>query len=244
METIDYIDAYFTQQLSAGERTMFEKRCEDDTDFAREVAFYITTRQSLREELLKQKQADWKTKETEEDLPFIHTLKKSFANRWVTYAAAACLVLAASVYLFEANPTPRKLAENYISNTYGTLSQSMSGDTDSLTLGMAAYNDKNYDRALELFKGVEKNNPANADAKKYTGLTYLQKEEYDNALQQFDALTNMKGLFSNPGDFLKAVTLLERNGAGDKEEAKKLLEKVITEKEEGFEKAAEWEKKL
>ena len=76
------------------------------------------------------------------------------------------------------------------------------------------------------------------------GLAYMQKEEYDSALQQFDELSNMKGLFSNSGDFLKAVALMGRNKPGDRDKAKMLLQKVLSEKEEGSEKAAEWEKKL
>lgn len=244
METIEYIDSYFKQTMSEDERKAFEKRCEGDNAFAQDVAFYITAHQSLREELLQQKQFAWKAKETEEDLPFIHSLKKSFAGRWITYAAAACLVLAASVYFFEANTSSKKLAENYIKTTYSTLGQTMDASHDSIQVGIAAYNDKKYDKALQLFTGVEKSDPLNSDAKKYAGLAYMQKEEYDSALQQFDELSNMRGLFSNPGDFLKAVALMKRNEPGDKDKAKKLLLKVQNEKEEGSEKAAEWQKKL
>ncbi len=244
MDAIEYIDSYFQQQMNEDERKVFESKCENDTAFAQEVAFYITARQSLREELLQQKQTSWHTKKIIDDLPFIPTLKKSLANRWITYVAAACLVLAASVYFFETNPSPKKLAENYIKTNYSNLSLTMSGDRDSITLGMAAYNNKNYDRALQLFKSVEQKDESNSDAKKYAGLTYMQKEEYDSALQQFDALSNMKGLFSNSGDFFKAIALMGRNKPGDKEKAKQLLQKVLSEKEEGSEKAAEWEKKL
>lgn len=251
METIEYIDSYFRQTLNADERTLFEKRCEEDTAFAEEVAFYITTRQSLREELLKQKQSVWQEKKSKEELataaeelPFIPSLKKSLASRWIVYAAAACLVLAASVYFFEANTPPKRFAENYIKTNYSGLSQTMDASHDSIQVGIAAYNNKEYDKAIRLFKGVEKADAKNADAKKYAGLAYLQKHDYDNALQQFNELANMKGLFSNSGDFLKAVSLIERNEPGDKDEAQKLLQKVVSEKEEGSEKAEELLKKL
>src|ERR1044072_4816966 len=125
METIEYIDSYFRQTMDTGERRVFEKRCEEDETFAQEVAFYIATRQSLHEELLQQKQSAWRTKNIIDDLPFIPTLKKSFTSRWIVYAAAACLVLAASVYFFEANTSPKRLAENYIKTNYSSLSQTM-----------------------------------------------------------------------------------------------------------------------
>ena len=120
----------------------------------------------------------------------------------------------------------------------------MDASHDSIQVGIAAYNDKEYDKALELFEGVENNDPSNSDAKKYAGLAYLQKKEYDKAVQQFTALANMQGLFSNQGDFLKAVTLIERNKAGDKNDAQKLLQKVVNEKEDDQDKAAELLKKF
>ncbi len=244
MDTIEYIDSYFQQTMDTGERRVFEKRCEEDETFAQEVAFYITTRQSLLDELLQQKQSAWKAKNIIDELPFIPTLKKSFASKWIVYAAAACLVLAASVYFFETNTSPKKLAENYIKTNYSNLSQTMDASHDSLQSGIEAYNKKNYTKALQLFMGVQKTDPSNSDAKKYAGLAYLQQNSYDSALQEFDELAAMKGLFNNPGDFLKAVTLIERGKPGDKEMAEKLLEKVVVKKEEGSEKAAEWQKKL
>ncbi|MEP6465061.1 MAG: tetratricopeptide repeat protein [Parafilimonas sp.] len=243
-DTLKYIEAYFKQTLTSEEKSEFEKRCTTDETFAKDVAFYIAARQSLHEKLLAQKQAQWKEEDyTEETTPVISIAKKSIFSRYITYAAAACLLLAASVYFFEANKSPRILAFDYIKGNFSTLSQHMSGDRDSLTLGIAAYNNKEYDKALLLFEGVEQRDDSNDDAKKYAGLAYLQQKNYDKAIEQFDALSKMK-LFSNSGDFLKAVALMERNKAGDKEEAKILLKKVVSEKEDHSDEAAEWLKKM
>ncbi len=244
MNIVEYIDAYLKKTLNEEEQKTFERRCEEDKAFAQEVAFFITTKQALQEELLQQKRSLWQNKNAEDEIPILPLIKRSFTSRWFMYAAAACLVLAASVYLFEANSSPRRLADNYIKTNYGNLSITMSGDKDSITLGQAAYNNKQYDRALQLFRGVERHDAFNSDAKKYAGLAYLQKDEYDSALLQFEVLANMQHLFSNPGDFLKAVTLLERNKPGDKTEAKKLLQKVVNEREAENDKAAEWLKKI
>ena len=150
METIEYIDSYFQQTMNADERKVFEKKCEEDNAFAQEVAFYLMTRESLHEELLQQKQSAWRNKNIIDELPFIPTLKKSFTSRWIAYAAAACLVLAASVYFFETNPSPKKLAENYIKTNYSNLSLTMDASRDSLQLGIDAYNNKEYDKALQI----------------------------------------------------------------------------------------------
>jgi len=244
-DTLEYIEAYFKQTLNEQERNDFEKRCEIDEAFAKDVAFYITTRQALYETLLEQKKEEWKeaTNTEEEVTPVISVTKRSIFNRYITYAAAACLLIVASLYLFEANSSSKKLASNFVNDNYSTLSQHMSGDKDSMTLGMAAYNDKDYNKAILLFEGVEQRDSLSDDAKKYAGLTYLQQKNYDRAIQQFDALSKMK-LFSNPGNFWKAVALMERSQPGDKEEAKKLLQEVVNEKQENSDKAAEWLKKM
>lgn len=242
--TMEYIESYFQQTLSDEEKAAFEARCGTDEMFAKEVAFYITTRQLLREELLVQKQKQWKEQDLEEEeTPVVSIKRKTSFIGWVSYAAAACLLLAVSVFLFETQNSPGKLAANYIKTEYTTLSQEMSANTDSITLGLEAYNNKEYDKALGLLEGVEQRDPTNSDVKKYTGLAYLQKEDYDNAVQQFDELANMN-LHSNPGHFLKAMALLERNKPGDKEEAKTLLQKVVNENEEHSKEAAEWLKKF
>ena len=242
---MEYIESYFQQALSNEEKEAFEQRCETDEVFAKEVALYVTTRQALREELIKEKFQSLKTEAASKDdsTPIISIRKRPIFSRYVTYAAAACLLLVASVYLFETQTSPKKYASNYIKSNYSTLSQTMDASHDSLQLGIAAYNNKDYNRALQLFAGVEQTDPQNSDAKKYAGLVYLQQQQYDKAIQQFDELSKMKILY-NAGDFLKAVSLLERNNPGDKEQAKELLQRVADNKEEGHEQAEEWLKKI
>ena len=153
------------------------------------------------------------------------------------YVAAACLVLVMAGYFLFYQQTPERIAANFIQETYSQLSQNMDASKDSIQLGISAYNDKNYVRALALFNGVRKKDSTNSDAKKYAGLAYLQLKDYDNALERFKELSGMKGLYSNSGDILQATTLLQRNAAGDKNAAKNLLHRVVQQKKEGQETA-------
>ncbi len=239
-DTIAYIESYFQQTLSSEERAVFETRCETDENFAKEVAFYIAARQALREALLEQKAQAWKEEvEEEERTPVISMNKRKGFGKWIMYAAAACVLLAVSMFLFETQSSPQRLASGYIKKNYSNLSQIMSADTSNITKGMEAYNHGDYDIALSCFIVAKQKDTANSDVKKYAGLSYFQKKDYNQALKEFDTLSNMQGLQSNPGDFLKAVTLLERNDQGDKDEAKKLLKKVQDENEEGSKTAGE-----
>ena len=67
---------------------------------------------------------------------------------------------------------------------------------------------------------------------------------YDKALEYFTILEADTGLYSNPGKFYKAITLLKRNKDGDKDAAKLLLEQVRDENLEGKKEAEEWLKKF
>jgi tetratricopeptide (TPR) repeat protein len=244
-ETLEYIDAYFQKALNEKERAEFEARCGKDEIFAQEVAFYLTSRQVLREELLQQKRSQWKKEvPVEEGLLSIAPARKVFFARWLTYAVAASLVLAIAVYFFERTTSPHQLAESYILKNLTILSHTMDGSSDSLQQGMDVYNNKDYKKALPFFEGVYNRDSSNSDAKAYIGIVYLQIKEYDKALQQFDELANMKGLYSNKGMFYKAITLMERDKPGDRQEAKKLLEKIISENADGRREAAEWLKKF
>lgn len=233
-DNTEYIDSYFQYQLSNEERRSFEKRCETDNAFANEVAIYLATRKALYKTLLEQKMQQWKTEDVpvKEETPVISMTKRTTFTKWLMYAAAACVLLVTSMLLFEKTSSTKTYASNYITENYSIIPHTMDASHDSMQLGISAYNDKDFTTAIRLFEGVENADPNNSDAIKYAGLSYLQQKNYTGAIEKFDALSTMQ-LFSNPGDFLKALSLLERNNKGDKEQAKALLEKVKSQNEEG-----------
>ncbi|MBS1745491.1 MAG: tetratricopeptide repeat protein [Bacteroidetes bacterium] len=233
-DNTEYIDSYFQYQLNSEERKTFEQRCETDNAFANEVAIYIASRKALYKTLLEQKMQQWKTEEITEKIerPVISMSKRTTFSKWLMYAAAACILLVVSMLIFEKTSSTKNYASNYFTENYSTLAHTMDASHDSMQLGISAYNDKDFTTAIRLFEGVAIADPNNSDAIKYAGLTYFQQKNYTKAIEKFNVLSTMQ-LFSNPGDFLKALTLLERNNKGDKEQAKTLLEKVKSENEEG-----------
>lgn len=238
-ETLEYIDDYFNQVLNPEQRKQFEERCSTDNSFAEEVAFYVMTRGAAREALLEEKQKQWKSTEaTVQKLYLDKPVKKSFILRFAPYAAAACLLFVLAFYFLFTRQTPQSIAANYLKENYSDIKHYMDASKDSLQLGISAYNDKNYKRALVLFTSVKQKDSASYDAKKFTGLTYLQLKDYDKALLCFKELSALKTPY-NAGDILQASTLLQRNATGDEEAAKSLLQKVVHEKEEGNIKAQE-----
>ena len=180
----------------------------------------------------------------DESMWLISFTRKSTFGKWLIYIVAACLLLAAAVYLFETHRSLKNLAENYIKTNYSSLSPATNTDDNNLTTGIAAYNKKEYSKAVQIFESTEEADPSNGETKKYLGLSYLQMKSYDTALLQFRDLSTKNSITNNPGDFLQALTLLERNNKGDKESAEQLLQKVVDEKKEDNQEAKELLKKF
>jgi tetratricopeptide (TPR) repeat protein len=159
-------------------------------------------------------------------------------------AASILVIVVAYFVFFQPNQNTQSLANNYYKAHLQHLSQTMDDANDSLQSGIAAYNNQEYELALRYFKGFYLNHPDNSEAKKNAGLVYLATEEYDKALLEFEELAGMKNLYSNPGLFLQALTLMQRNQEGDPQKAKQLLQQVVNERAEGSKQAAEWLKQF
>ncbi|CAN5477061.1 hypothetical protein BH10BAC3_BH10BAC3_26200 [soil metagenome] len=243
-ETFEYIEFYFQNKLDATERISFENRCAADEAFSNEVAFYISTRQALRSKLLKDKQSKWNEESGVRQVPVKAPSIKIYQQQWFRYSVAASVIIVASVFYLLKPADTKSLAQQYLNENYQQLSLTMGSATDSIEMGKVAYNNKEYDKAVIFFEAVAKSHPDNADAKQFAGLVYLMKGNYDKAIETFDALARMKGLYSNPGLFLEASGMLLRNENDDFKKAKGLLEQVADQNLEGREQAAKWLKKL
>jgi tetratricopeptide (TPR) repeat protein len=209
------------------------------------VAFYISQRRALKEELLRQKRAAWTEGEARDGLNARPApVRKLFTRRWLLYPAAASVLLAVVLYLTLYSSSPRTLAKDYIDRQYGQLSHTMDGGADAMQQGITAYNSGDYKSALPLFQIDYAIHPENKDALKYQGIVYLRTGDCDKALQEFEELARTPGLISNPGLFLEAVTLLQRNAPGDKEKAKEWLTAVVQQQLDGSKEAAAWLKKF
>jgi tetratricopeptide (TPR) repeat protein len=244
-ENLEYIDAYFQRMLDQKEIKRFEQRLTEDKEFAEEVAFYLSARQSLKQE------ADQEKKERFRQLlaqqaPVINIDQNRTGQRvWLYRIAAAAAVLmfgflAWSIF-FSKSSSPEQLADNYINENFKTLSIKM-GPTDSLQEGLRLYNSEKYDSALKQFEPIAQRNPGDDQVKTYLGITYLKVGNYDKALQSFQAFEH-DTLYYNPSVFYQALTLLKRNLPGDKQKAKELLQRVVNDNLDEKESAEQWLKK-
>jgi len=241
-ENLDYIESFFQGELSEDEAQAFERKCENDPAFAKEVSQYIAMREGLQQELYEQKKKEFDGMYAQlSKRPPTAPPKERKLMPYLSAAAAACVLVFFAWFFYLQPPSPQMLADNYIEENLQTLSVTMSGTKDSLQMGIAAFNQEDYARAETIFQQLSRQeNEVSAEAIKNLGITYLVSGQYDKALAQFDILSANKTLFSNPGAFYKAITLMKRNEGNDREEARKILDEVISKQLNGSQEAEEW----
>ena len=120
----------------------------------------------------------------------------------------------------------------------------MGKTTNALEKVAEAFFASKKEEALQLFEKAIQSGDTSISVQKYAGLTCLQLGSYDKAIAYFTGIENHINIYSNPGKFYHALTLMKRNLPGDKEKAKELLQSVIDQQLYGNELAAGWIKKM
>jgi tetratricopeptide (TPR) repeat protein len=246
---IELIERYFDQDLTSEEKVLFERRLQHDTGFKR-----LFDQERLLIGAIKFEGALT-------DLEYLQAIEKEHLSSGLHYStkansqpdsqsrvrrllpyimsAAACLLIIVVAIFYFKPDSPQRMASKYTKENLMYLSTTMSGGSDSLRLGIAAYNSNDYDKAGRIFESIAQQK-GSLEAIKNLGLTYLASGEYDKALHQFDRLANRDDIYVNPGPFYKAVTLMLRSAPGDEEVAKEILHEVIKKQLPGHQVASGW----
>jgi tetratricopeptide (TPR) repeat protein len=249
-DRFEQFEFYLSGTMSSEEKALFEAELSADQELHTTFEVYRT----IETEMRGREQNSIKELELRESL---QTLNAQYFNagpqariipfythkvyRWAI-AVAAMLTIGVFSYItfFRQSQDSRELAAAYYDENLTQLSQTMDATRDSLQLGIAAYNNKDFAKALSYFEAIYSRHPEHSEALKNAGIAHLAAGDYEKALNSFEQLSAMKDLYANPGDFLSAVTLLLRDGKGDKETARQLLERIVKEKAEGSREAEEW----
>jgi tetratricopeptide (TPR) repeat protein len=242
MENLELIENYFKGINGDAQKYQFEKRILEDASFAEEVAFYISANGAIQQQFREEKKQRFREIYNEQK---VISIKQPVRNMWRYMAAASVFIALVLItwFLTVSKKSTQQLADIYIQQHFQTLSVTM-GNQDSLQAGLNLFNSNKLTEALTIFETLIKNNPKNSEAKKYAGIVSLRLNNYNKALEYFTILEADSGLYSNPGKFYKAITLLKRNKDGDKGAAKLLLKEVRDQNLEGKNEAVEWLEKL
>ncbi len=241
MDNLDYIDRYFKNELAPEGARQFGDKIESDPAFAEEVAFYLTALEVSGEDAEAGKKQRFRE---------VYRQKTASENRGMVrklvYFVAAAAVFAGivfGVYQFERPGSRQQLADRYVREHFQTLSIQMGGERNSMQTGLQLYNEGRLTEAQAQFEKIIQSDTSDFRAKKYAGIVSLRLKEYDKALGYFQQLETYSNLYTNPALFYQALTLIERNHAGDTGKAKQLLQKVVRDGLEESESAQAWLKK-
>lgn len=224
----DRIEDYFNENLPPPERTKFEEELRQNSRLREEVAFYLKTKQVLREQALAERHAGWQQMPDEhrnESEPPVRRLS------WWQYAAAAVLVLAMGIGWFwlsdtkeDSKLTLAQSVDHYMEHDFETVT--MASEPDSLEMAKAYYNQNRLDDALAISQDLLKRNPNNAAALEVAGVAASSQQQHDLAISYFQRLAAIPDLYINPGNFYEATVYLKRGGVSDLKKARPLLQKV------------------
>jgi tetratricopeptide (TPR) repeat protein len=242
LESLEYIENYFKGQPEPDETARFEQRIREDAAFAEEVAFYLGVMHVARTQAIEEKKqrfhAQYRHSQQEP-----HAMKPKPVKRLWTYAAVAALIsgLLVGWFFFVKEPGHQRLADQYIEQNFRTLGVNLGNRQDSLRAALRLYNAGKLPEALKELEAIQQQGgTANVTAIKYKGIICLKLGDYDKALAYFSQLDSIPGLYSNPGRFYQALTLMKRNQPGDETLARQKLEQVVQDGLEGREVAREW----
>ena len=236
MEEIELIEDYFSGVLSGDEQRLFDKRLETDPGFAKNVAFYVSAKLAGKELAVNNTLQRFRNMYNNSNR--IQKTGRPVLQLWPWLVAAVVIagILFGTSIFFSGNTGP-KMAQHYISENLQTLGVTMSDSINDLQSAIAEYNHGNFGKALENFQGILRIDSNNFEATKNAGIAALRMNSYDLALSYFKKLERFQ-VFTSPSIFYQALTLLKRDEIQDKENAKKLLQRVVGQGLEGSKAAA------
>ena len=231
---LEQIEKYLNNELSLSERQVFENQLSTDSELANEFAFYVNTHTASKQLAEEKRRKQFDNLRTEISGRNNRRIKPLI---WLT-GLAASVILALGFWWFTQTSTTNSeiLADVYIQEHFENLPVKMDGNADSLQMGLRLFNEKKLNDAQKIFEEILQRKSNDSEATKYAGITALKLQQYDKAIQYFQALAQQTNLYSNPGKFYEALALMKQNKA-DRKKAKEILNEVIVNNLEGNEEA-------
>ncbi|HMH20306.1 MAG TPA: hypothetical protein VK563_00950 [Puia sp.] len=244
MDSTEYIDGFFNGSPDDEQKKQFERRIASDPSFAEEVAFYIGTSSLLKGQLDQEKKLRFRElfEQAKKDDRIVRPLRSIRPWR-ISVAAAVLLMVAGLWWVFLRQTGTEQLANEYIRQELQTQGVKMSIHPDSMQTALSAYNSGDLQGALGQFETILRTDTASFKAKQYAGLACLRLGEYNKALGYFTKMETRPGLYTNPAVFYQALTLMKRHQAGDEQNARRHLQRVVDQDLGEKETAARWLKK-
>src|SRR5215472_1091174 len=170
----EYIDDYFNQKLTTEEIKQFEEKIITDKDFAEQVAFYVSAKQMLKEEVIKEKK-EWFRQLAGGNKAVVYEYRRAPVKKMWVYRLAAAAAVLIIVFMgwnlfFNKSVDTQKLADKYIQEKLTNQSVTMGATENAIQQALQLYNDGQLDTSLKMFESIIQKDSSNFDAKKFAGI--------------------------------------------------------------------------
>lgn len=208
------IEDFLDGNLLGDELDLFLKQKEQEQDFANEIDLRLEVNQSLKDkglfelrEILDKQKNDFFIRD-----PF-HSFRKDLLKTWHLAAASFSLILVVGGlwYILSNKPySTEKLVTKYYKPAH-PIQQVRSVEIssgDALSEAFKHYKNNDFNHALKYFNSLDNQ----ITAKFYSGVCYIELEEFDRAIESFTFVVNDKdNLFVEQADWYLGLIYLMNN---------------------------------
>jgi predicted negative regulator of RcsB-dependent stress response len=237
----EIIDRYLNGELSEEELKDFNKLLESDLQLRRELSL----EKDLNKIILETDIYEFgnKVKATREAMLLQKPNPNGFdktvrlrSKKWYLLAASIIVLVGLLGYLYflqNQQISSEKLFLQYYSKYHSDIA-ARSGDeisNDPFILGLNEYEDDNYNDAIRYLNQEINEDSLNFTAQLYLGISYMEKNNLDKAIDVFKSIINESGnMFIGQAKWYLALTYLKTDDVDYREETKNLLSSIIQNK--------------
>mgnify|MGYP006293600847 CR=1 FL=1 len=227
MDKYEWVDSYFSDELSAEEKSQFENSLKEDSELKEIFDLHTNISKSVKEK----EKIEFISKLKKSEESFIKNRNKIFEfkgylinkNNLLSWAAVIILFIASGLFILLRgnNLSYDQLYDRYYA-TYDQIIETRGPELNNVQLALLEYQNGNYSGAIQLFN--KNQSSVNNDLVRfYKGLCYLEVQEYEKASIQFEKITQSSNDFRQEADWYLALSYLK---TGEIDKAQQLLKSI------------------
>lgn len=190
-EEFDQIEQYLAGQLTASENSLFEKRIQEETEWAEKVKEVKLLVLGIKENELKTRLQSFHTQmNTTTSIKTEAPVRSMGSRRWLA-AASILLVAALATWWVVSHKDPyEKLYSTYYTPDPGLPTTMSVAGNYQFDKGMVAFKSGDYKEALQIWTPISKTTPSNDTINYFLGVTQLALKQNDEALALLKPIAN------------------------------------------------------
>ncbi|MGC9471651.1 MAG: hypothetical protein ACP5D1_08910 [Bacteroidales bacterium] len=216
----EFIERYLDGEMSPEEKTWFEKEIEDNPELGDEIQLRREVNEAIMEEDVIQLRMQLDSIHRKHQAEKIRAVRRRPALRRVVLAASSAAVLTVFILLggryWWGNVAPEKIFHRYYEPYEMPVYREAGTATDLLFLkAMETYQNREFDRAIELFEEVLALDGTKMDASLMSGISKIETERYGEATTNFRRIIEHRdNMFMDQAEWYLALSYLMKGETG------------------------------